>query len=143
MMRWTKLPISTGAPQKVSLVFPRRLSPPPALSLCLLNVFFTAPAGVMPTNHTFMASLMGTVVGNAGGVFVDFGNAPQMFSYTGGTFTLEVSDVNLTNTTAGTTVAVTGNIRPTATVVPEPSTYLLMASGLAGMGMMYRRRRNA
>lgn len=97
----------------------------------------------MPTNHTFMASLTGTVVGNAGGVFVEFGNSPQMFSYTGGTFTLQVSNVNLSNTTAGTTVGVTGNIRSTSTVVPEPGTYLLMASGLAGMGMMYRRRRNA
>ena len=34
-------------------------------------------------------------------------------------------------------------LRGNVSVVPEPSTYLLMASGLAGLGMMYRRRRNA
>jgi hypothetical protein len=33
-------------------------------------------------------------------------------------------------------------IRGNVSAVPEPSTYLLMASSFAGMGMMYRRRRN-
>ena len=33
-------------------------------------------------------------------------------------------------------------IRGNVSVVPEPSTYLLMASGLAGLGIMARRRRH-
>jgi hypothetical protein len=33
-------------------------------------------------------------------------------------------------------------IRGNVSVVPEPSTYVLVASGLAGLGMMARRRRN-
>ncbi len=106
-----------------------------------LNVFFTAPASVVPSNTTFMAALTGTVTGNTGGATINFDNSPKMFSWDGGTFTLEVADVNITNTLGGTTVAVTGNL--IATTVPEPGTYLLMASGLAGLGMMYRRRRNA
>ncbi len=108
-----------------------------------LNVFFTAPASVMPTNNTFMAALSGTVDGNTGGVTINFDNTPKMFSWAGGTFTLEVADVFLTNTIAGTTVAVTGNlVAATSTTVPEPSTYILMASGLAGLGIVARRRRN-
>ena len=105
-----------------------------------LNVFFTAPASVVPSNTSFLATLTGTVVGNTGGVTINFDNTPKMFSWSGGTFTLEVADLNITNTLAGTTVAVTGNL--IATTVPEPGTYLLMASGLAGLGMMARRRRN-
>lgn len=105
-----------------------------------LNVFFTAPASVVPTNTTFMAALSGTISGNTGGVTINFDNTPKMFTFAGGTFTLEVADVFLTNTIAGTTVAVTGNL--VATTVPEPSTYILMASGLAGLGIVARRRRN-
>lgn len=105
-----------------------------------LNVFFTAPASVVPSNTNFMAMLSGTIEGNSGGVTINFDNTPKMFSWAGGTFTLEVADVFLTNTVLGTNVAVTGNL--VATTVPEPGTYLLMASGLAGLGMMARRRRN-
>ncbi len=107
----------------------------------MLNVFFTAPAGVTPTNQNFMATLFGTVTGNAGGLQVNFDNTPKMFSFTGGSFMLSVADVNLTNTAAGTSIAVSGAL--TSQVVPEPSTYLLMASGLAGIMIMARRRRSA
>lgn len=107
-----------------------------------LNVFFTSPASVVPTNSSFLATLTGTATTTStGGVTVNFDNSPKMFSFSGGTFTLEVADVNLTNSQLGTTVAVTGNL--IATTVPEPGTYLLMASGLAGLGIMARRRRNA
>ena len=107
----------------------------------VLNVFFTAPASVLPSNTTFLATISGVATtSNAGGVTINFDNYPKMFTFGGGTFTLEVADVNLSNSLMATTVAVTGNL--VATTVPEPGTYLLMASGLAGLGIMARRRRN-
>ena len=106
-----------------------------------LSVFFTLPAGVVPPATTFTALLSGQVMGNTGGATITFDNPLQMFAFPGGSFTLKVTDVNLTNTVLGTTAAVTGNL--IATVIPEPGTYLLMASGLAGLGIMYRRRRSA
>lgn len=107
----------------------------------LLNIFFTAPSSAMPTNVNLLATLSGTLVNSTGGLTVDFNNAEQLFSWDGGTFSLEVADLNLTNTVNGTTVAVTGNLNAVESTVPEPGTYVLMASGLVGMAVMSRRRR--
>lgn len=108
-----------------------------------LNVFFTAPAGVAPTNLNYLATLTGSVSDNAGGLFVDFDNTPQTFTYTGGSFTLRVNDVSMTNTGAGVNaVPVTGFVTLTSSTVPEPGTYALMAAGLAGLFVTARRRRS-
>jgi hypothetical protein len=107
----------------------------------VLNVSFTAPAGVSPTSTLYSAQLLGTVNQSAGGVTFDFDNTVRNFTYNGGTFTLAVNDVSLTKNVAGTSVAVTGFLTQTSTV-PEPSTYLLMATGMAGIFGIVRRRRN-
>ena len=66
----------------------------------------------------------------------------QTFTFDGGSFTLTVNNLAVQGVGAGAmdkAVAVTGFIN--ATTVPEPSTYLLMAAGLAGVGIVSRRRR--
>jgi hypothetical protein len=51
--------------------------------------------------------------------------------------------INIEPPRAGSTLGDMQTIRGSvATTVPEPGTYLLMASGLAGLGMIARRRRN-
>lgn len=109
----------------------------------MFRVTFTSPSGTTPGNQLFMADVMGSVVNSDGGVRIDFDNNPMIFTYTGGTFSLVLDDVSLIRSaTAGAVseVALTGFIRTTS-VVPEPSTYVLMASGLAGLGFAARRRR--
>ncbi len=110
-----------------------------------LRVSFTAPAGTAPANQVFTANLLGQVLTGAsdnGGVTIMFTNPTQQFSFDGGTFTLTVNNVSLQGVAQGgdpRLVSLSGFIN--ATVVPEPSTYLLMGSGLLGLGVMYRRRR--
>lgn len=108
----------------------------------LLNVAFTAPVGSVPSGSNFLAALSGDVsTTNTGGLFINFDNTPKLFTYAGGTFTLTVQDVSITNAAGVNVVPVGGFINVASTVVPEPSTYALMAAGLAGVFFAGRRRR--
>ena len=118
-----------------------------------LAITFTAPIGIGGGQTTMFTSLLtGTVDATpTGGVSIDFANnGPVQFTVTsgpqqGGIFTLQIADVNV-NPTA-TPADVTGNIITTpgtfVTAIPEPSTYALMATGLAGIALAGFRRRRA
>ncbi len=100
---------------------------------------FTAPAGTAPPTSLFTSALTGTVttIGN-GGVFFDFNNAPQTYTFTGGTFSLTVNDVAVT---AGDTVQATGQLTSITTAIPEPVTYGMLLAGLGLIGFVSRRRK--
>jgi hypothetical protein len=103
-----------------------------------LLVSFSAPAGTTPSSVIIEDLITGTVSEQGGGIYIDFDNSPQLFTYDGGTFTFFVNDVSVF---AGNSVPVTGNIFVTA--VPEPSTWAMMILGFLGVGFMAYRRRSS
>jgi hypothetical protein len=109
-----------------------------------LEVLFTDPVGVSPS-AVFSASITGQVVPGQGGqngtASIDFDNTVHSFSWGGGPFTLQVSDVspfalNNSNSIAGEIV-----LTSVAPAVPEPATWAMMMLGFAGVGFMAYRRR--
>ena len=107
-----------------------------------LRVDFTAPSGA--SSQTFTSLLTGRVeAGPTGGVRIAFSPSTLAGTFAnGGSYNLSVDNISLTPNQTG--VEITGAITSATrgSTVPEPSTYALMISGLAGLGMVARRRRS-
>ena len=101
-----------------------------------LQVVFSAPTGA--GTQSFNATLLGTVRANgSGGASIVFANNTVTGTFDQGTYTLAVDNVSITPGRSG--VEITGRV--TANVVPEPSTYMLLATGIGALGLVARRRR--
>jgi hypothetical protein len=112
-----------------------------------LDITFTAPTGILGgQGATYVATIVGTVSPNIdqGGVNVDFLNPTQTFVFNDGvntgSFSLTVADLFVqSGREAFLTAGITGQQAP----IPEPATLLLLGSGLTGVAVKLRRRRNA
>src|SRR5437016_7750703 len=109
-----------------------------------LNITFTAPTGITGVQGaTYTATIVGSVSPNIdqGGVNIHFASPTQNFTFSNasgsGTFSLTVADLFVeTGRSAQITAGITGNQSP----IPEPTTLLLLGTGLTGVATKLRQR---
>jgi hypothetical protein len=106
-----------------------------------LRVSFTQPAG---GQSTFVADIDVTGVFSENAATFNFGG-PQTISWAGGSFSLAFQDLTIDTYGFGIGEPRSANIQGTISnvqlVTPEPSTYALLGTGIAALGLVARRRR--
>src|SRR6266498_4055450 len=110
-----------------------------------LNITFTAPTGITGgQGTTYTATIIGSVSPNIdqGGVNIHFASPTQSFTFSNasgsGSFSLTVADLFVeTGRSANLTAGITGSQAP----IPEPTTLLLLGTGLTGVAARLRQRK--
>lgn len=104
-----------------------------------LDVTFSEPAGVSGAGN-FNAVLLGAVTWNdQGGAIISFSNpTSESFTYPGGSFSLALDQTTFT-LCPGSSMDLTGTITGTS-AAPEPTSMLLLGSGIGLLGLMRFRR---
>src|SRR5207302_7191 len=112
-----------------------------------MDITFTSPTGITGgQGATYTATIVGSVSPNIdqGGVNIHFTSPIQNFTFSNaggtGTFSLTVADLFVeTGRSAQITAGITGNQSP----IPEPTTLLLLGTGLTGVATKLRQRSRA
>ena len=86
------------------------------------------------------SGLWGSALGKVSGGYLKWSNMPTSFTFDGGKMLIAFEEGFFTGPEAMIHATVTNN---SPAPVPEPSTFLLLAGGLAGLAFIARRRKNS